>query len=55
MSKTYNTPAAFQAALNQQAKAIVKQQGGTVAAVMRGFYFQRLTARVFQHDPQGGY
>ncbi|MFJ9551856.1 nucleotidyl transferase AbiEii/AbiGii toxin family protein [Streptomyces erythrochromogenes] len=31
----------------------MKQDGGTVAAVMRGFFFQRLTARVFTAEPTG--
>ncbi|WP_309238904.1 nucleotidyl transferase AbiEii/AbiGii toxin family protein [Streptomyces lunaelactis] len=31
----------------------MKEQGGNVGAVMRGFYFQRLTARAFTADPDG--
>lgn len=31
----------------------MKQEGGTVDAIMRGFFFQRLTARIFTADPAG--
>ncbi|MFD4138383.1 nucleotidyl transferase AbiEii/AbiGii toxin family protein [Streptomyces sp. NPDC058572] len=32
---------------------MAKQDGGSPGAVMRGFFFQRLTARVFKADPNG--
>ncbi|MEU8136526.1 nucleotidyl transferase AbiEii/AbiGii toxin family protein [Streptodolium elevatio] len=51
ITKSYATPLAFESALKAYAKDCVRQDGGTVNAVMRGFYFQRLTARVFSADP----
>ncbi|MEV0493671.1 MULTISPECIES: nucleotidyl transferase AbiEii/AbiGii toxin family protein [Streptomyces] len=51
--KVYNSPAAFERALKERAKTIAKTQGGAASAVMRGFFFQRLTARVFTEDPDG--
>ncbi|MFF8867875.1 nucleotidyl transferase AbiEii/AbiGii toxin family protein [Streptomyces sp. NPDC015139] len=53
MGKTYQTPPAFRAALNQSAKKMAKQTGMNVAELMRIFYFNRLAARVFTLDPEG--
>ncbi|MFD9398224.1 nucleotidyl transferase AbiEii/AbiGii toxin family protein [Streptomyces sp. NPDC060011] len=53
MAKTYLTPQAFRVALNQAAKKMAKETGMNVSELMRIFYFNRLAARVFTHDPDG--
>ncbi|MFI1585587.1 nucleotidyl transferase AbiEii/AbiGii toxin family protein [Embleya sp. NPDC020630] len=49
--KTYDSPRAFRDALTQRAKQIAPR--GNPSPVLRGFYFQRLLARLFQADPDG--
>jgi len=53
VAKTYNSPPAFRTALNQAARRISKDTGMSVGELQRIFYFNRLSARVFTHDPQG--
>jgi Nucleotidyl transferase AbiEii toxin, Type IV TA system len=53
VNKSYNTPRSFEAALSARAKNLARQQGLESGVLLRGFYFQRLTARAFRHDPAG--
>ncbi|MFI9332616.1 nucleotidyl transferase AbiEii/AbiGii toxin family protein [Kitasatospora sp. NPDC052868] len=53
MGKTYDTPGAFRTALNQAARKAAKEHGLNIAELMAVFYFSRLAARVFTHDPHG--
>src|SRR5437764_14835297 len=53
MRRTYDTPGALTSALSARAKPLARQQGIAVGEVLRRFYFQRLLARVFTHDPSG--
>ncbi|MFF9011020.1 nucleotidyl transferase AbiEii/AbiGii toxin family protein [Streptomyces goshikiensis] len=49
----YTQPIHFERALKDHAAKVVEQDGGTIQAVMRGFFFQRLTARLFTAEPEG--
>ncbi|GLW74490.1 hypothetical protein Kpho02_67880 [Kitasatospora phosalacinea] len=53
MGKTYASPGAFRAALNQAARKAAKEHGLNIAELMSVFYFSRLAARVFTVDPSG--
>ncbi|MFE2153582.1 nucleotidyl transferase AbiEii/AbiGii toxin family protein [Streptomyces lavendulae] len=53
IGKSYTTPTSFERALTDHAQRVVRLDGGTVQAVTRGFFFQRLTARVFINEPAG--
>jgi hypothetical protein len=53
VGKSYATPAAFRAALNQAARKAAAEHGLNIQQLMSVFYFSRLAARVFTHDPDG--
>ncbi|CCK32964.1 hypothetical protein BN159_p92 (plasmid) [Streptomyces davaonensis JCM 4913] len=53
MARTYASPAAFRAALTQAARNMSKKTGMSVPDLMKIFYFNRLSARVFTKDPGG--
>jgi hypothetical protein len=53
MVKSYATPGAFRAALNQASRKMSRQTGMNISDLMRIFYFNRLAARVFTKDPDG--
>ncbi|MFE1319154.1 nucleotidyl transferase AbiEii/AbiGii toxin family protein [Kitasatospora phosalacinea] len=52
MAKTYS-PSGFQAALKQAARKASARHGLGTQELMSVFYFSRLAARVFTHDPDG--
>jgi hypothetical protein len=51
MPKTYASPAAFRSALTQAARTAAKDHRLNINELMSTFYFSRLAARVFTHDP----
>lgn len=53
MGRTYATPTAFRAALKQAAVNMSQKTGMSVPDLMKIFYFNRLSARVFTKDPNG--
>lgn len=53
MGKTYTSPTAFRTALKQAALTMSKKTGMSVSDLMKTFYFNRLTARVFTKEPDG--
>ncbi|MEU3950055.1 nucleotidyl transferase AbiEii/AbiGii toxin family protein [Streptomyces sp. H28] len=53
MAKTYASPAAFKSALTQAARKMSRQAGISVPDLLKIFYFNRLTARVFTAEPDG--
>ncbi|WP_063819272.1 nucleotidyl transferase AbiEii/AbiGii toxin family protein [Herbidospora cretacea] len=53
MSRPYASPRDFEKAMKSRLTAYGKQHGLNLTMVFRGFYFSRLAARVFHHDPEG--
>ncbi|MEU8202640.1 nucleotidyl transferase AbiEii/AbiGii toxin family protein [Streptosporangium sp. NPDC049046] len=53
MSDLYTTPRAVEMAMKKRLGALAKQHGLNPSLVFRSFYFSRLAARVFRHDPDG--
>ncbi|MEO3813000.1 nucleotidyl transferase AbiEii/AbiGii toxin family protein [Sphaerisporangium sp. B11E5] len=53
MTQIYATPQAFDKAIKQRAKLLAEQQGADVGMILRNYFFDRLTARIFHDDPDG--
>ncbi|MEU5858891.1 nucleotidyl transferase AbiEii/AbiGii toxin family protein [Nocardiopsis dassonvillei] len=49
----YRTPRSFRNALILQSRELARQRGWSMEHVRDWFFFQRLAARVFEHDPNG--
>jgi hypothetical protein len=49
----YTSPSAFYGALKHKAQLLAADSGMSVADIMSSFYFNRLVARVFTHQPDG--
>ncbi|WP_214105303.1 nucleotidyl transferase AbiEii/AbiGii toxin family protein [Acrocarpospora catenulata] len=53
MTQPYATPRDFEQAIKSKISTYAKQSGLESGKILRSFYFSRLAARVFHHDPDG--